>query len=98
MIHSQTKGGFMDPNLINNPLLKSMDTKKLQFILNFAQKEKPTNMNAAMPFLMANIKSAKNSNIQFSKQEIQLLVEILSKDLSPSEKTKVNQIMNMLIK
>ena len=82
----------------NNPLLSGMDPLKLQFIMNFAQKEKPKNMKEAMPYLLANMNLAKKQNINFTNPEIQLIAEILSKDLPDSEKTKVNKIMSMMLK
>jgi len=88
----------MDDILSNNPLLKGMDPQKLQFIMNFANKDKPANMKDAMPFLLANMNLAKRQNIHFSNPEIQLIAEILSKDLPPSEKAKVNRIMSMMMK
>ena len=88
----------MDDFLQNNPILKDMNPAKLEFIMNFAQKEKPQNLNAAMPFLLANMNQAKIQNISFTKPEIQLIAEILSKNLSPSEKNKVNRIMAMMLK
>ena len=88
----------MDDILSNNPLLKGMDPQKLQFIMNFANKDRPANMKDAMPFLLANMNLAKRQNIHFSNPEIQLIAEILSKDLPPSEKAKVNRIMSMMMK
>ena len=88
----------MDDFLLNNPLLKEMDPKKLEFIMNFAGKEKPANMRDAMPFLLANMNLAKKQNIHFSNPEIQLIAEILSKDLPPAEKNKINRIMSMMLK
>ena len=86
----------MDNFLRNNPLLNGMDPTKLNFILNFASKDKPKNMRDAMPFLMANMNVAKKANIQFSTSEIHLIADILSKDLSPAEQEKVKKIMSML--
>lgn len=88
----------MDDFLTNNPLLSGMDPQKLQFIMNFAQKDKPANMKDAMPFLLANMNLAKKQNINFTNPEIQLIAEILSKDLSASEKEKINRIMSMMLK
>lgn len=75
-----------------------MDPEKLQFIMNFAQKDKPTNMKDAMPFLLANMNIAKKQNINFTNPEVQLIAEILSKDLPPAEKAKVNRIMSIMLK
>lgn len=86
----------MNDFLRNNPLLNGMDPAKLNFILNFAAKDKPTNMKDAMPFLMANMNLAKKENIQFSNAEIHLIADILCKDLSANEQAKVKRIMSML--
>lgn len=88
----------MDNDLNNNPLLKEMSPEKLQFILSFAQKEKPAQMKDAMPFLLENMNLARKQKINFSKPEIQLITEILSKNLSKEEKAKVNRIMSMMLK
>ena len=88
----------MDDILKNNPLLSGMDPQKLQFLMNFAQKEKPKSMQEAMPFLLENMNIAKKQNINFSKPEIQLIAEQLTKDLSPAEKSKVNRIMSLMLK
>lgn len=88
----------MENNFTNHPLLNGMDPEKLEFIMNFAKKDKPTNMRDAMPFLLSNMNLAKKQNINFSKPEIQLIAEILTKDLSQDEKNKVNRIMSMMLK
>ena len=86
----------MENFLLNNPALRGMDPVKLNFIMNFAQKNKPANMKDAMPFLLANMNQAKKENIQFSNSEVQLIAEILTKDFSPEEKAKVKRIMSMM--
>ena len=88
----------MDKSIMNHPLLNGMDSEKLEFIINFAQKDKPTNMKDAMPFLLANMNLAKKKKIQFTNPEIQLIAEILTKDLSPADKSKVNRIMSIMLK
>lgn len=75
-----------------------MDSEKLEFIMNFASKDKPGNIKDAMPFLLTNMNIAKKKNIHFTNPEIQLIAEILTKDLSDSEKAKVNRIMSMMLK
>ena len=89
-------GTPLDDFLKNNPLLKGMDETKLNFILNFAAKDKPKSMKDAMPFLLMNMNKAKKENIQFSNSEIHLIADILSKDLSLEEQAKVKRIMSLL--
>ena len=87
---------MLDDFLLQNPAFSGMDPLKLQFIMNFAQKDKPQSMKDAMPFLMANMTQAKKQNINFSNSEIRLIADILCKDLPKEEKEKVDKIMKML--
>ena len=86
----------MEDLLRNNPVLLGMDPDKLKFIMEFAGKDKPTNMKDAMPFLMANMGLAKKQNINFSNSEVRLIADLLCKDLPENEKAKVQKIMTML--
>ena len=87
---------MLDDFILQNPAFTGMDPVKLQFIMNFAQKDKPKNMKDAMPFLMANMTQAKKQNINFNNTEIRLIADILCKDLPKEEKEKVDKIMKML--
>ncbi|MBR4026507.1 MAG: hypothetical protein IKJ01_02965 [Lachnospiraceae bacterium] len=73
-----------------------MDPLKLQFLMNFAQTEKPANISQAMPFLLANMNQAKKQNLNFSNSEIHLIADILIKDLPEADKAKVKKIMTMM--
>ena len=86
----------MDSSIFNNPAFKDMSPEKLQFLMSFAQKDKPTNMKNIMPFLMANMKLAKHQNLDFSKPEVQLICELLSKDLPKEEQERVKKVMTLL--
>lgn len=86
----------MDNFLFNHPIFQGMDPKKAEFIMNFATKDKPIHMKDAMPFLLANLNIAKKQNISFSNAEVQLITEILSKDLPADEQQKIQRIMSML--
>lgn len=87
---------MLDDIFMNNPVFKNMAPEKLNFILNFAQKDKPASMKDAMPFLLANMNLAKKQNINFSKPEVQLIGEILMKDLPPEEQERARKLLSML--
>ena len=59
----------MENDFWNNPLLKSMSPEKLQFLMNFASKDKPTEMKDMMPFLLSTMNTAKSKDIQFTDPE-----------------------------
>lgn len=86
----------MNDFLLNHPAFQGMDPEKLEFIINFASKNKPHNIKDAMPFLIANMNSAKKQNINFTNSEIHLVADLLCKDLPPEEQSKVKRIMSML--
>ena len=84
--------------LRNHPLLNGMDPDKLQFILSFAGKDKPKSMKDAMPFLLANMNAAKKNNIHFSAPEVQLIAQILSRDLPEQEKERIQKMLSVITK
>lgn len=86
----------MDSSIFNNPAFSNMSPEKLQFLMSFAQKDKPANMKDVMPFLLANMRQAKEQNLDFTKPEIEILCELLSKDLPPAEKQRVNMLMKLM--
>ena len=45
-------------------------------------------MKDAMPFLLSNMRQAKENHIDFTKPEIELLCDPLSKDLPPESQTQ----------
>lgn len=86
----------MDSSIFNNPAFAGMSPEKMQFLLSFAQKDKPTSPKDIMPFLLANMRQAKDQNLDFSKPEVALICELLSKDLPPAEQQRIKQLMSML--
>lgn len=86
----------MDSSLFNNPVFSGMSPEKMQFLRSFAQKDKPVTMKEVMPFLMANMRQAKEQHLDFTKPEVQLICEILSKDLPPAEQERVKKLMTLL--
>lgn len=86
----------LDDFLFQNPVFQGMDPEKLQFILSFAQKDKPKSMKEAMPFLLANMNIAKKKNLNFTAPEVQLIAEILSRDLPEAEKERVQKMLSVM--
>lgn len=73
-----------------------MSPEKMQFLMAFAQKDKPTSMKDVMPFLMANMRQAKDQQLDFTKPEIQLVCDLLCKDLPKEEQERVKKVMALL--
>ena len=45
----------------------------------------------------SNMKQAKDQHLDFSKPEVQLICELLSKDLPAPEQERVKKLMNLLM-
>lgn len=89
----------MDYNFLNNnPMLKNMSPEKLQFLMNFAGSQKPTDIKDMMPFLLGTMNSAKEKNIQFTAPETELLVQILKQNMSEEEAAKADKILKLMAK
>ena len=82
--------------LNNNPLLSGMPPEKLQFLMNFANAQKPKDMKEMMPFLLSAMNNAKSNNIQFTGPETELLFGILKSNMSPEEARKADKIIQLM--
>lgn len=82
--------------LTNNPMLKNMSPEKLQFLMNFANAKKPTDMKEMMPFLLSTMNSAKKEDIQFTDPETELLITILKQNMSADEAAKADKIIKLM--
>ncbi|MCI5872233.1 MAG: hypothetical protein PUJ55_01310 [Clostridiales bacterium] len=80
----------------NNPLLQNMAPEKLQFLMNFASSQKPTDIKEMMPFLLATMNSAKANNIQFTDPETELLITVLKQNMSEEEAAKADKIIQLM--
>lgn len=73
-----------------------MSPEKLQFLMNFATAQKPTDIKEMMPFLLSTMSSAKSNNIQFTEPETDLLLTILRQNMSEEESAKADKIINLM--
>lgn len=80
----------------NNPAFLGMTPEKLEFVKNFMKMEKPKNMNQAMPFLIAQMGLARKKNINFSKPEVQLISQLLSRDMPAEDQAKIAKMMKLI--
>ena len=86
----------MNDPILNHPVFQNLDPVKLEFLTHFMQEEKPSKMTDAMPFLMAQMMQAKKKNLTFSKEEIQLITEIVTQNMSEKDQNRIKQAMKML--
>lgn len=82
--------------LKNNAALGNLSPEKLEFLMNFAGAQKPTEMKDMAPFLLRAMTNAKKSNIQFTPNETDLLIQILKQNMSPEEAAKADKMIQLM--
>jgi len=79
----------------NNPTLKGIDTEKLQFITEFASQVQGSKKEMMLPLLLSVTNKAKSKGINFTNDETDLIVNILSANMSSAEKQQIESIRKM---
>lgn len=82
----------------SDPRLKGMDPRKLSLLQDMAKElgEAPENQKMAA-FLSVNQRAAEN-HISFTPAERDLILSILTEDMAPEEKKRVQLIKNLAAK
>ncbi len=82
----------------NNPKLRDIDPLKLKIIMEIQKKSKNSSMEQLLPEIMKVNQELKRRNMSFSKQETEILLDVIEEGLSPEEKPRFNMLkgfMNM---
>lgn len=82
---------------LNNPRLQQMDPAKLELIKAAAAQTSGKSGNALAPVLMSLITNASKKGIQFSPEEISLILELLKDGKSGKEKQQIDQTIQMVM-
>ena len=75
-----------------------MHPVKIQVMKELAEEMQGKAMKDAAPLLMAATSKLKSHNLSFSPEESAILLEILTKDMNPQEKAKVEMMKNVIRK
>lgn len=79
-------------------IFKTMNPIKVQVMKELADNMQGKEMKDAAPLLMAASSKLKAHNLSFTPEETSVLLEILTKDMSPQEKAKVEMMKNVVRK
>lgn len=79
-------------------IFKTMHPVKIQVMKELAEQMQGKAMKDAAPLLMAATSKIKSHNLSFSPEESAVLLEILTKDMNPQEKAKVEMMKNVIRK
>lgn len=76
----------------SDPRLKTMSKQKLDYITEFADRVSRLPKDQILPTFMAMQMETSQNGIQFSEQESDLLVSVLTSGMSPAEKKRLESI------
>ncbi len=86
----------MDNEWMNHPGLAGIDPSKLAMLQALASQGKGKGQNELLPFLMAAASSAKEKGKQFTKEEMNLIIEVLKSGKSPEETAQIDKMLNLM--
>ncbi|MBO5489723.1 MAG: hypothetical protein J5972_07460 [Eubacterium sp.] len=79
-------------------IFQKMDPLKIEVMKELATKMEGKALKDAAPVLMAASRKLRQNGQSFSPEETALLLEILTKDMTPEEKAKVEMMKTMMKK
>lgn len=79
-----------------NPNMKNIDPRKVAILLELVKESEGKSMDKLLPLLMNVNKKLTEQNMTFNKDESDLLMEILTKNLTPKEKAQFEMIRKMM--
>ena len=77
---------------LNHPALKTMHPVKLQVINELAENASGRPLIQAAPYLLKAQQTLKEAGLSFSSEESALLMEILTQDMTPTEKQQLERL------
>jgi hypothetical protein len=87
-----------DTSWTNNNKVKNIDPRKLAILLETIKEAEGKSMDKLIPIILDTNKKLKNQNLSFTNDESDMMIELLSKNLSPKEKMQFDMIRKMMAK
>ena len=85
-----------DTSWTNHPKLKNIDPRKLAILLDLMKEAEGKQMDKLMPLLLSTNKKLQQQKLSFTKDESEVMLEILTKNLSPKEKAQFEMMKKMM--
>lgn len=85
-----------DNSWVNNPKLKNVDPRKMAILLDLMKEAEGKPMDKLVPLLVNTNKRLQQQNMAFNKDETDVMMEVLTKNLSPKEKQQFEMIKKVM--
>lgn len=87
-----------DLTWMNHPAMKNIDARKLAVLVDLANEAEGKSPDKALPLFIAANAKMKALGLNFTNEESDLMIEIVTTDLSPKEKQRVEMMRKMIPK
>lgn len=85
-----------DTSWTNNPKMKNIDPRKLAVLLELVKEAEGKPMDKLVPILVNANKKLQEQNMNFTKDESDMIIDLLSKNMTPKEKMQFEMIKQMM--
>lgn len=85
-----------DTSWMNNPKLKNIDPRKMTLLLEIVKEAEGKSMEQLLPLMMGVNKRLQQQNMTFSNDESDLMLDAITKNLSPKEKAQFEMIKKFM--
>lgn len=85
-----------DTSWTNNPKIKNIDPRKLTILLELMKEAEGKPMDQLVPLLMTTNRKLQQQNLTFSKDESDVMIDILTKNMTQREKAQFEMIKKMM--
>lgn len=85
-----------DANWIHHPSLQQIDASKLQMLLSLANQGQGIKQNELLPFLMAAASQSRTNGTSFSREETDLILNVLKQGKSPEETARIDRLVSLV--
>ena len=86
----------MDNSWTNNPKLRNLDPRKLAILKELMKQAEGKSMEQLIPLLIATNKRLSQQNLSFTREESELMLEVLTKNMSPKERAQFEMIKKIM--
>lgn len=88
----------MDDNWMNHDSLQGIDPAKLQMLSQMTSQgqQQTKSQSDLMPFLMMAANSSREKGMQFSGQEMDMIINVLKMGKSPEEVAQMDKMLMLL--
>lgn len=80
----------------NNPAVRKIDVRKLSVLMALVNQAEGKQINEMIPIIMSANNHLKAMGLAFTKDEVNLIFDILKKDMSEEELESFNRLNSMI--